>query len=283
MILTAPTIFTLGSLLLGLGVEGSTEKRIGGVLAGAPVNNITVKADNVVQCSQATISWSGTSSGPVSLSIGQGGYYVGQTTLETHEGITDSSYTWTVTQSEGTSLIFELQDSSGQRNYVQNVKVSGSPDTSCLADTSASASSAAASSSASAVGESASVVQGTSTSSWSEPSSSAAQEGAPSSSSSKSKSATSSQSASTAAAASSTTVPTPATTISLTSTGSGSASGSGSTSNAPSVVPASSSGVTAPLAAASGGASSGSNSQLSINPLGLTLGGVITMLAGWLI
>jgi len=29
------------------------------VLAGAPVSDISVKADNLVQCAQSTISWSG--------------------------------------------------------------------------------------------------------------------------------------------------------------------------------------------------------------------------------
>ncbi|WWD01254.1 hypothetical protein V866_008196 [Kwoniella sp. B9012] len=269
-------IFTLGALVTLSGVVGAEEKRIGGVLAGAPVNNITVSADNVIQCSQATISWTGTSNSPYTLSIGQGGYYVGLTTLETHEGLTDSSFGWTVTQPSGQDLIFEVQDSAGQRNYIQNVKVGESDDSSCLSsDTSSSSVASATSSGASQtqVAQSASVVEG-STTSASTSSETQAEAHATSTSTSKSKSHSSQISSS--SSSKSNTVLAPSTTITLpTSSSASSAATAGSASS-------SSSGVsTAPLAAASEGASSSSTARLAYPGAAWALG--IAVLGGWLI
>jgi hypothetical protein len=39
--------------------EHLEDKRQIKVLAGAPISNISVKADNLVQCAKSTISWSG--------------------------------------------------------------------------------------------------------------------------------------------------------------------------------------------------------------------------------
>ena len=105
------------------------------------VNNITVSTSGVVQCSQATISWTGTSP-PVTLSIGSGGFYVGTTPIATLSDIYDDSTTWTVDAAAGTDLVFEIQDAEGQVGYVQNVQVGSSGDDSCLSSASSSAGSA---------------------------------------------------------------------------------------------------------------------------------------------
>ncbi|CAD6577898.1 MAG: hypothetical protein TREMPRED_002059 [Tremellales sp. Tagirdzhanova-0007] len=104
---------------------------LGEILAGAPVNNITVSADNVLQCSDATISWTGTTP-PVTLMIGLGGYYVGTTDLITIPDIPTSPYSWAVNQASGVDLIFQVTDASGAVGYIQNIKVGSSTDSSCL-------------------------------------------------------------------------------------------------------------------------------------------------------
>jgi hypothetical protein len=49
------------TLLLSLSANATPvlEDRQGKVLAGAPISNITVTADNLVQCAESTISWNG--------------------------------------------------------------------------------------------------------------------------------------------------------------------------------------------------------------------------------
>ncbi|ORX39986.1 hypothetical protein BD324DRAFT_247646 [Kockovaella imperatae] len=101
--------------------------------AGAPVNNITVSADNVVQCSSATVSWTNTNP-PVDLAIGIGGYYVGTSWLTTIHVDSDDSTSWTVNVASGDTLIFQVTDSDGAVAYVQNIEVQPSDDDSCLSD-----------------------------------------------------------------------------------------------------------------------------------------------------
>ncbi|KAK6903074.1 hypothetical protein I204_07787 [Kwoniella mangroviensis CBS 8886] len=270
-------ILTLGALVTLSGVVGAEEKRIGGVLAGAPVNNITVSADNVIQCSQATISWTGTSNSPYTLSIGQGGYYVGLTTLETHEGLSDSSFEWTVTQPSGQDLIFEVQDSAGQKNYIQNVKVGESDDSSCLpSDTSSSsvASSTSSGASQTQVAQSASVVEGSATSS-----STSSETQAEAQATSTSKSHSHSSHSTSSSSSNSNTVPTPSTTISLPTPSSASAAAASNSSSSPS-----SGASTAPLAAASEGATSSSTLR-AVYPAAAAAARVLGLivLGGWLI
>ena len=80
--------------------------------------------------------------------IGLGGYYIGTTELNTIPNLSNS-YTWTVDQPSGSDMIFQVTDANGEVGYIQNVRVGGSGDASCL-DASAAGSSAAASASASA-------------------------------------------------------------------------------------------------------------------------------------
>ena len=118
------------------------------------MNNITVSASNIIQCADATISWTGTAvrtrllpfpaillmrdllgQPPVTLMIGIGGYYVGTTPLSTIPSLFNSQYSWTVTQPAGTDLIFQVTDANGEVGYAQNYQVGGSDDASCLGAT----------------------------------------------------------------------------------------------------------------------------------------------------
>ncbi|RXK34647.1 hypothetical protein M231_08098 [Tremella mesenterica] len=121
----------LGLLLVGISAEAIRRKEVGDILAGAPVNNITVSAEGVNQCGDATIGWTGTTP-PVTLSIGTGGYYVGITPIITLDNISDDSYTWNVNVTQGTDLIFQVTDSNGEVGYVQNISVDEGDDDSCL-------------------------------------------------------------------------------------------------------------------------------------------------------
>jgi hypothetical protein len=154
---------------------------VGNVLAGAPselqglptrthvdsagsVTNITVTPSNVVQCSTASISWTGatvsghllmhslrlhvasrctplTPQDPVDLSIGVGGFYVGTTWITTLSSISGGSATWLVDRPSGEDLIFEIKDANGQVGYTQNVQVASSGDSSCLSSGSSTSSS----------------------------------------------------------------------------------------------------------------------------------------------
>ena len=67
----------------------------------------------------------------MNIRVGIGGYYVGVDWLATLHSDDDSA-TWTVDQPSGTSLIFEITDADGELAYVQNQKVQGSDDASCL-------------------------------------------------------------------------------------------------------------------------------------------------------
>ena len=137
-------------------IPNLSDKRQVKVLAGAPISDIKVSADNLVQCGQSTISWSGaTVSGvnnphpdlistpslthvnpspqaPYSLSISTGGLYLPSQQLETHPNLNDPSYGWTVTQPSGTGMYFQITDANGAVGYVQNVFVGESGDSSCL-------------------------------------------------------------------------------------------------------------------------------------------------------
>ncbi|KJE05379.1 hypothetical protein I311_01058 [Cryptococcus gattii NT-10] len=103
---------------------------VGDILAGSFNDGITVTANDVVQCGYANISWTGASP-PVTVEIGQGGYYIGTTSIAniTVEG--DNHTEWMVTQQEGVDLIFQVVDASGKTGYVQNIKV-GAGDSNCL-------------------------------------------------------------------------------------------------------------------------------------------------------
>jgi len=106
------------------------------VLAGAPVNNISITATNVDQCAQAVISWTGAVN-PVTLTIGIGGYYIGETTIMTMPNLPGPSTEWTVNQGNGTDLIFQITDANNTVAYIQNIQVAASPDgeTWCLNST----------------------------------------------------------------------------------------------------------------------------------------------------
>jgi hypothetical protein len=117
----------LATLLAASGVAAQ-----GNIFAGGPINDIRVSVDNVVQCEQATISWSG-NSGAVDIKIGLGGYYVGTNWIAEIAGQTGSSATWTVNQEAGSgTLIFQVTDTTGAFNYVQNIAIENSDKTSCL-------------------------------------------------------------------------------------------------------------------------------------------------------
>jgi len=131
--------------------ERAGKRGIGEELAGAPVNNISIKAENVVQCGDATVSWTGTVP-PVTLMVGIGGYYVGITPLANTSGLTSSSATVLINQPQYQDLIFQVTDATGQYGYLQNVQVGASPDgdASCLSAGGGGSSSASSSGSGSA-------------------------------------------------------------------------------------------------------------------------------------
>ncbi|KAJ9108238.1 hypothetical protein QFC19_002486 [Naganishia cerealis] len=118
------------------------------ILAGAPSSNVSVTADNLVQCAESTISWTG-GQAPYTLQISTGGFYVPTTALETHSSLSSETYSWKVTQKEGTGMFFLVTDAGGQVGYVQNIYVAASSDSSCLAAGSASSSSLSSSAPAS--------------------------------------------------------------------------------------------------------------------------------------
>ncbi|KGB75738.1 hypothetical protein CNBG_1576 [Cryptococcus deuterogattii R265] len=103
---------------------------IGDILAGSFNDGITVTANDVVQCGYANISWTGASP-PVTVEIGQGGYYIGTTSIANITVGWDNHTEWLVTQQEGVDLIFQVVDALGKTGYVQNVKV-GAGDSNCL-------------------------------------------------------------------------------------------------------------------------------------------------------
>ncbi|AAW41718.2 hypothetical protein CNB03480 [Cryptococcus deneoformans JEC21] len=117
--------------------------QVGEILAGSFNDGITVYANGVVQCGYSNISWTGASP-PVTLEIGQGGYYIGTTSVANLTAGWDNHTEWLVNQPEGVDLIFQVVDSSGKTGYVQNIKV-GAGDSDCL-ENSASNSSLTASS-----------------------------------------------------------------------------------------------------------------------------------------
>lgn len=80
----------------------------------------------------------------MTLEIGQGGYYIGTTSVANLTAGWDNHTEWLVNQPEGVDLIFQVVDSSGKTGYVQNIKV-GAGDSDCL-ENSASNSSLTASS-----------------------------------------------------------------------------------------------------------------------------------------
>ncbi|GMK58882.1 hypothetical protein CspeluHIS016_0603240 [Cutaneotrichosporon spelunceum] len=119
-------------MLLTLIVAVSAVAAQGDIFAGGPVNDIRVSVDHVVQCEQATISWTG-NSGAVDVKIGLGGYYLGTNWIAEIAHQTGSSTTWMVTQAAGAgTLIFQVTDTTGAFNYVQNVAIQSSDKTSCL-------------------------------------------------------------------------------------------------------------------------------------------------------
>ena len=84
--------------------------------------------------------------------IGLGGYYVGTTELATIPNLDTSSYSWTVDQPSGSSMIFQVTDANGDVGYIQNIQVGdGDGDDSCV-NTSATASTGTASWTASETG-----------------------------------------------------------------------------------------------------------------------------------
>ncbi len=65
--------------------------------------------------------------------IGLGGYYVGTTDLSTIPDLPTSPYSWTVDTSVGSDMIFQITDANGEMGYIQNIKVAGGTNSSCLA------------------------------------------------------------------------------------------------------------------------------------------------------
>ncbi|GFZ45671.1 hypothetical protein JCM24511_03399 [Saitozyma sp. JCM 24511] len=226
---------------------------VGNVLAGAPITNITVTPSNVVQCSTASISWTGAAD-PVDLSIGIGGFYVGTTWITTLSSISGGSATWLVDQPAGEDLIFEIKDANGQVGYTQNVQVASSGDSSCLSSASSSSSWSSASATADGSGSS-SAVDASAT-----PDAASASPAV--SSSTSHSSSRSSRSSSTSASASSTSSAAP--TLSLSSSSSSAASSSSASS---------SSGSSATLAAAaSTGKTSAARRDIAAGGVGAVVG-----------
>ncbi|BEI83627.1 hypothetical protein CcaverHIS002_0402310 [Cutaneotrichosporon cavernicola] len=119
-------------MLVSLFLAASSVAAQANVFAGGPVNDIRVSVDHVVQCEQATISWTG-NSGAVDVQIGLGGYYVGTNWIAEIAAQTGSSTSWTVNQAAGAgTLIFQVTDTTGAFNYVQNIAIQSSDKSSCL-------------------------------------------------------------------------------------------------------------------------------------------------------
>ncbi|KAH7341549.1 hypothetical protein B0J17DRAFT_647074 [Rhizoctonia solani] len=106
---------------------------------------------SVVQCQPAQVTWTATNT-PVFVSIIPGGQ-PGAAALQDFGQQTGQSLTWTVNIAAGTSITFQLRDSTGAVAYSSPISVQASSDSSCLgaqASTSAPATSAVASTSAAA-------------------------------------------------------------------------------------------------------------------------------------
>lgn len=86
------------------------------------VSNITVQANNVVQCSQASVSWTGAVD-PVTLYIAIGGFYIGDRPIETRSDVYGGSADWLVNVKAGESLHFRVTDANNQVAYVQGIQV----------------------------------------------------------------------------------------------------------------------------------------------------------------
>ncbi|CAE6392940.1 unnamed protein product [Rhizoctonia solani] len=100
---------------------------------------------SVVQCQPAQVTWTASNT-PVFVSIIPGGQ-PGAAALVDFGSQTGSSLTWTVNIAAGTSLTFQLRDSTGAVAYSSPISVQGSSDSSCLGaqpSTSAAASTSAA-------------------------------------------------------------------------------------------------------------------------------------------
>lgn len=102
------------------------------VLAGAPISDIKIEADNLVQCQTSTIKWTGANVSavdlgdthfqnrrltcvpraqqPVQLVISTGGLYLPTKQLEQHDELSDNSFEWQVTQPEGTGMFFLVSE-----------------------------------------------------------------------------------------------------------------------------------------------------------------------------
>ncbi|WVN86759.1 uncharacterized protein L203_101931 [Cryptococcus depauperatus CBS 7841] len=104
--------------------------KVGEVLAGGYTNGISVYANNVTQCGYANVTWIGATP-PVTLEIGQGGYYVGTTSIANLSAGWDSHTNWLVNQPAGVHLMFQIVDAQGKKGYVQNIKVEDG-DSSCM-------------------------------------------------------------------------------------------------------------------------------------------------------
>lgn len=77
--------------------------------------------------------------------VGTGGYYAGLQPVDTVDNLDGSSTSVYIAQKEGTTMIFQITDANGAVGYVQNLKVGGSGDASCLGGGEGSSSSSASS------------------------------------------------------------------------------------------------------------------------------------------
>ncbi|CAE6475875.1 unnamed protein product, partial [Rhizoctonia solani] len=124
------------------------------LVAAAVAQSLVINTPaSVVQCQPAQITWTATNT-PVFLSIIPGGQ-PGAAALQDFGSQSGSSLTWTVNLAAGTSITFQLRDSTGAVAYSSPVTIQSSSDSSCIgqsgsasapgATTSAAATSAASS------------------------------------------------------------------------------------------------------------------------------------------
>ncbi|CAE6429646.1 unnamed protein product [Rhizoctonia solani] len=117
------------------------------LVAAAVAQSLVINTPaSVVQCQPAQITWTATNT-PVFVSIIPGGQ-PGAAALQDFGQQAGSSLTWTVNIAAGTSITFQLRDSTGAVAYSSPISVQASSDSSCLGaqpSTSATATSAVAS------------------------------------------------------------------------------------------------------------------------------------------
>ncbi|KAJ1307767.1 hypothetical protein OPQ81_001854 [Rhizoctonia solani] len=101
------------------------------LVAAVAAQSLTINTPaSVVQCQPAQITWTATNT-PVFVSIIPGGQ-PGAAALQDFGQQTGSSLTWTVNIAAGTSITFQLRDSTGAVAYSAPTTIQSSSDSSCL-------------------------------------------------------------------------------------------------------------------------------------------------------